>query len=221
MAERGSGHAAFDLLYQHRVDPQVPIEDTVGAMAALVREGKVRQLGLSEVSAATLRRAHAVHPIAAVQSEYSLWSRDPEREVLPTCRELGIGFVPYAPLGRGFLAGKMTDTKSLASDDYRRTLPRYQDDAMERNRVLTEALTALAARRGCTAAQLALAWLLAQGEEIVPIPGARQTRHLEENAAAVDIALRPDEVAEIGAALAETSVVGTRYGQTELGMVNL
>ncbi|MFC5476349.1 aldo/keto reductase [Paraherbaspirillum soli] len=215
------GVESIDLLYQHRVDPQVPIEDTVGAMADLVRAGKVRHLGLSEVSAATLRRAHAVHPIAAVQSEYSLWSREPEREVLPACVELGVGFVPYSPLGRGFLTGKLNDTQGLAADDYRRTLPRFQDAAMHSNRTLIEALTVLADRRGCTPAQLALAWLLAQGEQIVPIPGARQIRHLEENVAAAGIALQADELVAIQAALAAERIVGQRYGEVELGMVEL
>ncbi|MEE9927219.1 aldo/keto reductase [Microvirgula aerodenitrificans] len=218
---RRLGVDCIDLLYQHRVDPQVPIEDTVGAMAELVRAGKVRHLGLSEVSAATLRRAHAVHPIAAVQSEYSLWSRDAEREVLPVCRELGIGFVPYSPLGRGFLTGKLTSTDSLAADDFRRTLPRFQDEALRHNLVLVDALTRLATSRGCTPAQLALAWLLAQHEQIVPIPGARRVSHLEENAAAADIELDADARAAITAALPPSSVVGQRYNDVQLTMVNL
>ena len=218
---RRLGVDCIDLLYQHRVDPQVPIEDTVGAMAELVRAGKVRHLGLSEVSAATLRRAHAVHPIAAVQSEYSLWSRDAEREVLPVCRELGIGFVPYSPLGRGFLTGKLTSTDSLAADDFRRTLPRFQDEALRHNLALVDALTGLAASRGCTPAQLALAWLLAQHEQIVPIPGARRVSHLEENAAAADIELDADARAAITAALPPSDVVGQRYNDAQLAMVNL
>lgn len=215
------GVETIDLLYQHRVDPQVAIEDTVGAMADLVRAGKVRHLGLSEVSAATLRRAHAVHPIAAVQSEYSLWSRDQEREVLPACVELGVGFVPYSPLGRGFLTGKLNSTQGLAADDYRRTLPRFQDQALQSNRVLLDALVTLAERRGCTPAQLALAWLLAQGEQIMPIPGVRQIKHLEENVAAADIVLQADELAAIRAALPDEKIVGQRYGAKELEMINL
>jgi aryl-alcohol dehydrogenase-like predicted oxidoreductase len=215
------GVETIDLLYQHRVDPQVAIEDTVGAMADLVHAGKVRHLGLSEVSAATLRRAHTVHPIAAVQSEYSLWSRDQEREVLPACAELGVGFVPYSPLGRGFLTGKLNSTQGLAADDYRRTLPRFQDEAMHSNRILLEALIQLADQRGCTPAQLALAWLLAQGEQIVPIPGARQIKHLEENVAAAAIELRADELAAIRAVLPDEQIVGQRYGAKELEMINL
>ena len=186
-----------------------------------MRAGKVRHLGLSEVSAATLRRAHAVHPIAAVQSEYSLWSRDQENEVLPACAELDVGFVPYSPLGRGFLTGKLNTTQGLAADDYRRTLPRFQDQAMQSNRVLLEALVTLAGRRGCTPAQLALAWLLAQGEQIMPIPGVRQIKHLEENVAAADIVLRTDELAAIRAALPDEKIVGQRYGAKELEMINL
>ncbi|AMP07491.1 aldo/keto reductase [Collimonas pratensis] len=214
------GVETIDLLYQHRVDPQVPIEDVVGAMAELVQAGKVRHLGLSEMSAATLRRAHAVHPIAAVQSEYSLWSRDQEQEILPLCAELGIGFVPYSPLGRGFLTGKISSSGQLAADDFRRTLPRFQEGALQSNRILLEALTPLAGARGCTPAQLALAWLLAQGDNIVPIPGARQIKHLEENAAAADIVLRADELAAIRAVLDGDLVVGQRYGTPELELIN-
>ena len=211
----------IDLLYQHRVDPAVPIEDVVGAMAELVRAGKVRHLGLSEVSAATLRRAHAVHPIAAVQSEYSLWSRDVEAEVLPACRELGIGLVPYSPLGRGFLTGRLASSAVLAPDDYRHSLPRFQPPAMAANAHMVAGLQRLAAARGATAAQLALAWLLAQGADIVPIPGARSLAHLEENVAAARITLSESELAAIGAAIAPASVQGARYPDVELAMVGL
>lgn len=215
------GIDCIDLLYQHRVDPAVPIEDVVGAMAGLVRAGKVRHLGLSEVSAATLRRAHAVHPIAAVQSEYSLWSRDVEAEVLPACRALGVGFVPYSPLGRGFLTGQLPSSTALAADDYRHSLPRFQPQAMAANGHLVAELQRLAAARGATAAQLALAWLLAQGADIVPIPGARSLAHLEENVAAARITLSGSELAAIGAAIAPGAVQGARYPQHELAMLGL
>jgi aryl-alcohol dehydrogenase-like predicted oxidoreductase len=215
------GIETIDLLYQHRVDPAVPIEDVVGVMAELVRQGKVRHLGLSEVSAVTLQRAHAVHAIAAVQSEYSLWSRDVEAEILPTCSELGIGFVPYAPLGRGFLTGKLTSTDGLAADDYRRTLPRFQTAALGANKLLVAEIERLAAKRGVTAAQLALAWLLAQGDAIVPIPGARRLVHLEENVAAADIVLTEAEQTAIASAIPESGVQGARYSERELGMVSL
>ena len=215
------GIECIDLLYQHRVDPAVPVEEVVGVMADLVRAGKVRHLGLSEVSAATVRRAHAVHPIAAVQSEYSLWSRDVEAEVLPVCRELGIGFVPYSPLGRGFLTGQLTSSAMLAPDDYRHSLPRFQPQAMAANANMVAKLQRLAAARGATAAQLALAWLLAQDTNIVPIPGARSLAHLEENMAAAQIALSASELAAIGAAIAPASVQGARYPAVELAMVGL
>ena len=215
------GIECIDLLYQHRVDPAVPIEDVVGTMAGLVRAGKVRHLGLSEVSATTLRRAHAVHPIAAVQSEYSLWSRDVEAEVLPACRALGIGFVPYSPLGRGFLTGQLNSSAALAPDDYRHSLPRFQPSAMAANAKAVAELQRLAAARGATAAQLALAWLLAQGTDIVPIPGARSLVHLEENVAAGQIKLSESELAAIGAAIAPASVLGARYPDVELAMVGL
>ncbi|MQA21148.1 aldo/keto reductase [Rugamonas rivuli] len=214
------GIETIDLLYQHRPDPAVPVEDVVGVMAELVREGKVRHLGLSEVSAATIRRAHAVHPIAAVQSEYSLWSRDPESNVLPVCRELGIGFVPYSPLGRGFLTGAMTSTEGLAQDDFRRTLPRFQDEAMRSNLTLIGQLQQLAAGRGITLAQLALAWLLQQDEHIVPIPGARQIRHLEENAAAAAVTLGAAELAVLDAIFLGDSVQGARYAQGDLALLD-
>ncbi|MER9741621.1 MULTISPECIES: aldo/keto reductase [unclassified Mesorhizobium] len=210
----------IDLYYQHRVDPGVPIEDTVGAMAELVRDGKVRSLGLSEVSAATIRRAHAVHPIAAVQSEYSLWSRDPEDEVFDVCRELGIGFVPYSPLGRGLLTGTIAKPEALSDDDWRRTLPRFQADAMAANAKVVATLEKLAVEKGVTSAQLALAWVLHQGDFIVPIPGARKIRHLEQNTAAVGIELSAAEVAAIGDALSPDKVVGKRYTEELLALVN-
>jgi aryl-alcohol dehydrogenase-like predicted oxidoreductase len=209
----------IDLFYQHRVDPSVPIEDTVGAMAELVKEGKVRYLGLSEAGAATIRRAHAVHEIAALQSEYSLWSRDPEADVLPVCRELGIGFVPYSPLGRGFLTGKITKTDDLDPADFRRRVPRFAEGALTRNLPLVETLRRLAEARNATPAQLALAWLLHQGNDIVPIPGASRIAHLEENAASADIELSPDEIAAIDEAVPETAVVGSRYAEAEMSLV--
>jgi aryl-alcohol dehydrogenase-like predicted oxidoreductase len=217
---RRLGVETIDLLYQHRVDPAVPIEETVGAMAGLVAQGKVRHLGLSEAGAATIRRAHAVHPIAAVQSEYSLWSREVEKDVLPTCRELGIGLVPFSPLGRGFLTGRL-DVAGLAADDWRRTQPRFQAEAVAANQRLVDTLTALAAQRGVSAAQMALAWLLAQDDHIVPIPGARRTAHLEENLAAADLALTVQESAAIAAAIPPASVTGARYNAEHLAMVGL
>jgi aryl-alcohol dehydrogenase-like predicted oxidoreductase len=214
------GIDVIDLYYQHRVDPKVPIEETVGAMAELIKAGKVKALGLSEASAATIRRAHKVHPIAAVQSEYSLWTRDPEAEVLATCRELGIGFVPYSPLGRGFLAGAIRSTDALGDDDWRRTLPRFQADTIKTNLSLVETLEKLARGKGVTAAQLALAWVLHQGDFIVPIPGVRKVKHLEENVRAVDIALTPNEITAIAAAVPKDSVAGKRYTEEGLKMVN-
>ncbi|CAN7234202.1 aldo/keto reductase [Mesorhizobium amorphae] len=214
------GTDVIDLYYQHRVDPNVPIEDTVGAMAELVREGKVRALGLSEASAATIRRAHAVHPISAVQSEYSLWSRDPEEEVFGVCRELGIGFVPYSPLGRGLLTGTIGKPEALSDDDWRRTLPRFQAEAMAANAAVIATLEKLAAQKGVTTAQLALAWVLHQGDFIVPIPGARKISHLEQNTAAANIELSKAEVAAIGDALSPDKVVGKRYTEELLALVN-
>jgi aryl-alcohol dehydrogenase-like predicted oxidoreductase len=214
------GIDVIDLYYQHRVDPNVPIEDTVGAMAELVREGKVRALGRSEASAATIRRAHAVHPISAVQSEYSLWSRDPEDEVFAVCRELGIGFVPYSPLGRGLLTGAIATPEALSDDDWRRGLPRFQADAMAANAAVIATLEKMAAEKGVTPAQLALAWVLHQGDFIVPIPGARKIRHLEQNTAAAGIELSAAEVAAIGDALSPDKVVGKRYTEELLALVN-
>jgi aryl-alcohol dehydrogenase-like predicted oxidoreductase len=209
----------IDLYYQHRVDRNVPIEDTVGAMKRLVEAGKVRHLGLSEASADTLRRAAAVHPIAALQSEYSLWSRDVEADILPACRELGIGFVPYSPLGRGFLTGAIQGGGELAPDDWRRQNPRFQEGNVEQNRALVAAVTELAEARGCTPAQLALAWLLAQGPDIVPIPGTRRIARLDENAGAAHIRLDDAELQRVADVLASHAVAGTRYAAA--GMVNL
>jgi len=217
---RRLGTDVIDLYYQHRVDPNVPIEDTVGAMAELVREGKVRTLGLSEASAATIRRAHAVHPIAAVQSEYSLWSREPEAEVLPACRELGIGFVPYSPLGRGLLTGTIRTPETLGDGDWRKTLPRFQANNMAANAAAIDALAKIAATKGVTSAQLALAWVLHQGDFIVPIPGARKMRHLEDNTAAAQIMLDAGELAAIGEALSPAKVAGKRYTDAALALID-
>ena len=215
------GIETIDLLYQHRVDPNVPIEETVGVMAELVREGKVRALGLSEAGSATIRRAHAVHPIAALQSEYSLWTRDPEEDVLATCRELGIGFVPYSPLGRGFLTGAIRKVEDLAADDFRRQVPRFQAENFDANAALVATLEELAAEKGVTAAQLALAWVLSQGNDIVPIPGARKLHHLEQNAAAADITLSAAELKQLSEAIPATQVAGKRYSDASLAMTNL
>ncbi|HEX4463021.1 MAG TPA: aldo/keto reductase, partial [Solirubrobacterales bacterium] len=201
----------IDVYYQHRVDPKVPIEETVGAMAELVEQGKVRHLGLSEAAPETIRRAHATHPISALQTEYSLWSRDPEDEILPTLRELGIGFVPYSPLGRGFLTGRFRSAEDLPEDDFRRVNPRFEGENFERNLGLVERVEEIAAEKGVTAGQLALAWVLAQGEDLAPIPGTKHRHYLEENVAAVEVELseedlrRIDEVAPVGAA------AGDRY----------
>ena len=201
----------IDLYYQHRVDPNTPIEDTVGAMAGLVEAGKVRFLGLSEAASDTIRRAQKVNPIAALQTEYSLWSRDPEGELLDTVRELGIGFVAYSPLGRGFLTGKITSLNDLADNDWRRSMPRFEQENFGRNLELVERIKALAARKGCSPAQLALAWVLAQGDDIVPIPGTKRRRYLEENIGALDVHLAPDELAEIDAILPAGAAAGSRY----------
>jgi aryl-alcohol dehydrogenase-like predicted oxidoreductase len=201
-----------DLYYQHRVDPETPIEDTVGAMAELVQAGKVKYLGLSEAAPSTLRRAHKVHPITALQTEYSLWERHVEDEILPTVRELGIGFVPYSPLGRGFLTGKIKDTSRLDSKDLRATrYPRFSGEAFDKNMLLVERLEAIAQRKGATASQLALAWVLAQGDDIIPIPGTKRRRYLEENAAAVNIKLTGAEIQELEAAIPLNEIVGDRY----------
>ena len=209
-----------DLYYLHRVDPDTPIEETVGAMGELVREGKVRYLGLSEASPETLRRAHGTHPITALQTEYSLWSREPEDEILATCRELGIGFVPYSPLGRGYLSGQIRSPDDLAPDDFRRSNPRFQGKNFDRNLKLVEAVSSLAADKGVTPAQLALAWVLAQGETLVPIPGTRRTSTLEENAAAVDVVLTPADLEAIEAVFPKDAAQGHRYAEAARAALN-
>ena len=201
----------IDLYYQHRVDPNTPIEETVGAMAELVAQGKVRQIGLSEASAETIRKAHAVHPLAAVQTEYSLWSRDVEDEVLPTLRELGIGLVAYSPLGRGFLTGAIDNTDSLAANDWRRHAPRFQADNLDHNLTLLKAVKQLASEKGCTPGQLALAWLLHQGDDIVPIPGTKRRTWLAENLAAADVALTAADLEALDQAMPKGSSKGERY----------
>jgi aryl-alcohol dehydrogenase-like predicted oxidoreductase len=210
----------IDLLYQHRVDPAVPIEEVVGVMADLVREGKVRYLGLSEAGARTIRRAHAVHPIAALQSEYSLWERNLEPEILPLLRELGIGLVPFAPLGRGFLTGDARRAEELPEGDFRRGDPRYQGENFDANVRAASAVRDLAARRGATAAQVALAWLLHKGDDLVPIPGTKRVARLEENLAAAELRLAPDEIAALEAALAPGRVAGPRYGPAQMAQVD-
>jgi aryl-alcohol dehydrogenase-like predicted oxidoreductase len=209
-----------DLYYLHRVDPDVPIEETVGAMAELVTEGKVRFLGLSEAAPDTLRRAHATHPITALQTEYSLWSRDPEDELFAVCAELGVGFVPYSPLGRGFLSGEIRSIEDLAPDDFRRSNPRFQGENFQKNLDLVEAVKGIAADKGVTAAQLALAWVLAQGPHLVPIPGTRRIRTLEENAAAVDIVLTAEDLARIEAVFPKGAASGHRYAEAARAALN-
>ena len=209
-----------DLYYQHRVDTSIPIEETVGEMARLVEEGKVLHLGLSEASAATLRRAGAVHSISALQSEYSLWTRDPEDEVLAACRELGIGFVAYSPLGRGFLTGQLKRFEDLAADDYRRNSPRFQGENFQKNLELVKKIEDIAAAKNCTASQLALAWLLAQGTDIVPIAGTKRRNYLEENAAAVNVTLTPAELTEINSVAPKGAAAGPRYPEHMMARVN-
>jgi aryl-alcohol dehydrogenase-like predicted oxidoreductase len=210
----------IDLYYQHRVDGDVPIEDTVGAMADLVRAGKVRHLGLSEAAPATIRRAHAVHPITALQTEYSLWTRDAEEEILPTCWELGIGFVAYSPLGRGFLTGRVTSLDDLAPDDWRRMNPRFQGDNLDRNMELVRRVESVAARKKCTLAQLALAWVLAQGTDIVPIFGSKRRKYVEENVEAVDVRLTEEDLADLDAAAPRGAAAGTRYPAGGMKTIN-
>ena len=217
---RRLGVDVIDLYYQHRVDPETPIEDTVGAMSTLVREGKVRWLGLSEAATRTLRRAHAVHPIAALQTEYSLWSRDPEDEILPTVRELGIGFVPYSPLGRGFLTGQIKRIEDLDADDYRRGSPRFQGENFGKNLDLVEEINAIASEKRCAPSQLALAWVLAQGKDIVPIPGTKRRKYLEENIGALAVELTPADLARIDRALPRGAASGERYAPKPLLAVN-
>ena len=217
---RRLGAETIDLYYQHRVDPNTPIEDTVAAMAQLVREGKVRYLGLSEASAQTLRRASKVHPIAALQTEYSLWTRDPENEILPTCRELGIGFVAYSPLGRGFLTGQIKRFEDLPADDYRRLSPRFQGQNFQKNLDLVRRVEEIAAEKKCKPSQLALAWVLAQGEDIVPIPGTKRRKYLEENAGALTVKLTEDDLRRIGEVIPQGAAAGLRYPQEMMRAVN-
>jgi aryl-alcohol dehydrogenase-like predicted oxidoreductase len=217
---RRLGVEVIDLYYQHRVDPDVPIEETVGAMAALVRQGKVRFLGLSEAAPATIRRAAKVHAIAALQTEYSLWTRDPETEIIPTCRELGIGFVPYSPLGRGFLTGKYRSAADLEENDFRRSTPRFQGENLQRNLALVERVEKIAAEKKCTAAQLALAWVLAQGNDIVPIPGTRRRKYLDENVAAIRVTLTSDDLARINQELPHGITSGERYNAVGMTRLN-
>src|SRR5580700_9940619 len=213
------GVETIDLYYQHRVDANTPIEDTVGAMALLVTQGKVRHIGLSEAAPETIRRAHAVHPITAVQTEYSMWSRDPENGVLPTCRELGIGFVPYSPLGRGFLSGRFTSPDELDANDFRRHGPRFTGANLDANLKLAAKVAEIAQEKGITPAQLALAWVLAQGEDLVPIPGTKRREYLEQNAGAADVELTDEDLARIDAELPK--VAGDRYDQTGMAGVDL
>ena len=217
---RRLGVEVIDVYYQHRVDPNTPIEETVYAMSELVREGKVRYLGLSEAAPATIRRAHAVHPISALQTEYSLWSRDPEDEILPTCRELGIGFVPYSPLGRGFLTGRIRRPEDLADDDYRRSSPRFQGENFQKNLELVRHIEELAVKKGCTPAQLALAWLLHRGDDVVPIPGTKDRRHLEENVGALDVTLSSRDMQRIDEIAPKGIAKGTRYTEAGMAAVN-
>jgi aryl-alcohol dehydrogenase-like predicted oxidoreductase len=217
---RRLGIDVIDLYYQHRVDTTTPIEDTIGAMAELVKEGKVRFLGMSEAGSATLRRACAVHPISALQSEYSLWTRDPEDGVLATCRELGIGFVAYSPIGRGFLSGEIKRFEDLAADDYRRFQPRFQGENFARNLDLVARIQAIAKEKGCTASQLALAWVMEQGDDVVPIPGTKRRKYLEENWAANEVRLTPADLARIDAVAPRGAAAGDRYPAAFMGALN-
>jgi len=210
----------IDLYYQHRVDPDTPIEETVGAMVELVREGKVRFLGLSEASAENIRRAHAVHPITALQSEYSLWTRDPEEEIRPVCRELGIGFVPYSPLGRGFLTGKIQKPEDLPDDDYRKTTPRFQGENFQRNLDLVRRVEEIAREKRCTPAQLALAWVLAKGNDIVPIPGTKRRKYLQENIGALDVDLTGEDLQRIDEVAPKDAFAGSRYPEAMMRLLN-
>jgi aryl-alcohol dehydrogenase-like predicted oxidoreductase len=221
MSLKRLGVKHIDLYYQHRVDPEVPIEETVGAMAELVKEGKVRFLGLSEAGAKTIRRAHAVHPITALQTEYSLWTRDAEGEILDTCRELGISFVAYSPLGRGFLTGAFTHPNQFARGDFRSVNPRMKAGNFERNRSLVEKIEHTAEKRGRTAAQLALAWVLSRGDDVIPIPGTRQEKYLQENIAATELSLSKAELEELGGLVAPSKVAGTRYDENGMKRLGL
>jgi aryl-alcohol dehydrogenase-like predicted oxidoreductase len=216
---RRLGVETIDLYYQHRVDPETPIEETIGAMAELVSAGKVRYLGLSEAGIETIRRAHAVHPITALQSEYSLWTREPEDEILPTCRELGIGFVPYSPLGRGFLTGQIKRFEDLPEGDYRRTAPRFQGENFQRNLDLVQRVAEIAREKHCTSAQLALAWVLAQGEDIVPIPGTKRRKYLQENVGALDVSLTSADLSRINELSPKGVAAGSRYPEAMMKLV--
>jgi len=216
---RRLGVDVIDLYYQHRVDPEVPIEETIGAMAELVKEGKVRFLGLSEAGPQTIRRAHAVHPITALQSEYSLWTRDHEDGALPVCRELGIGFVAYSPLGRGFLTGTITVPDDLAADDFRRTNPRFQEENFRKNLALAGLIRQMAAGKGCTAAQLALSWVLSRGEDIIPIPGTKRRKWLEENISALDVTLTEEDRLRLEAIAPRGVAAGERYGEAMMSLL--
>jgi aryl-alcohol dehydrogenase-like predicted oxidoreductase len=210
----------IDLYYQHRVDPKTPIEETVGALAELVREGKIRFIGLSEASADTIRRAHKVHPISALQSEYSLWTRDPEDEILPTTRELGIAFVAYSPLGRGFLTGQIKRFEDFAPDDYRRFSPRFQGENFQKNLDLVARVESIAKEKDCTPGQLALAWLLAQGDDIIPIPGTKRRKYLEENFGALNVKLSADDLRRIAEAAPRGAASGDRYPEHMMALIN-
>jgi aryl-alcohol dehydrogenase-like predicted oxidoreductase len=214
----GTDH--IDLYYQHRIDPDVAIEETVGALAELVQAGKIRYIGLSEAAPETIRRAHAVHPLTAVQTEYSLWTRDPEDQVLPTVRELGIGFVAYSPLGRGFLTGQIRSIDDLPEDDWRRSNPRFQEDALRENLQLADRVKEIAGARGIAPAQLALAWVMAKGDDIVPIPGTKRTSYLEQNAAAADVELSAEDVAALDQAVSQHTVAGGRYADRDMTLLN-
>jgi aryl-alcohol dehydrogenase-like predicted oxidoreductase len=216
---RRLGIDIIDLYYQHRVDPNTPIEETVGAMAQLVQEGKIRHIGLSEAGAPTLRRAMKVHPITALQTEYSLWSRDPEDEILATCRELGIGFVAYSPLGRGFLTGQFRRFEDLPADDYRRNSPRFQGENFQKNLDLVRSVEEIAKEKGCQPSQLAIAWVLAQGDDIVPIPGTKRRKYLEENVAALDMKLTPEELRRLDEVLPSGAAAGSRYPEHMMELV--
>lgn len=217
---RRLGVETIDIYYQHRVDPDVPIEETIGAMARLIEQGKIRHIGLSEAAPQSIRRAHAVHSITALQTEYSLWSRDAEKEVLPTCRELGIGFVAYSPLGRGFLSGRIKSPMELAPDDHRRRFPRFSTENFAGNMKLVERTREVAEKKNCTLAQLALAWVLAQGNDIVPIPGTKERNHLEENMRAVEILLTPEDLQHLNEIVPLGSVAGERYPESAMRSVN-
>ncbi|OZV01746.1 aldo/keto reductase [Enterobacter cloacae] len=210
----------IDLLYQHRVDPAVPVEDVVGTMADLIKEGKIRHIGLSEVSADTLRRACKIYPITAVQTEYSLWTREPEKSILNACRELGVGFVPYSPLGRGFLTGKITDNSGFGEDDFRRNLPRFQKVAMRKNQLLLDQLQDIADKYHCSLAQLALAWVMCKGEDIVPIPGARKIAHLQDNAGAVSLNLSDSDIKIVDHIFTPENIQGQRYNQSDFNLID-